>query len=312
MTHVGVWHITADGLDRLSACGVELEQQLENWIEQNPSLVRGDLTIVGKQLQTGAGPLDLLAIDPQGRWVVIEIKRGTLRRETIAQAVDYASCISCMPADELRRNVNEYLDGRSIDKATRELLEDAIDKEEGEARAVDIIVTGTRRHAGLDRMVDFLTSGGTLAITTVTLDVYEVGQGQRVLLRELTEADTASQPIKPSLTAEQVLSQADKLGTGDICRAIHKVAVSAGLHPRPYKRSIMYTPPQNRSRCLFTVWAKRDHPALISKIGFSEFFGIREDEVEQHLGAVDNWDLHTADVGRFEKGLQSLIEKAEQ
>ncbi len=40
-------------------------------------------------------------------------------------------------------------------------------------------------------------------------------------LSALTEADSASRPIKPSLSADQVLSQADKLGTGDICRAIH-------------------------------------------------------------------------------------------
>ena len=133
-----------------------------------------------------------------------------------------------------------------------------------------------------------------------------------MLLRELTEADTASRPIKPSLSADQVLSQADQLGTGDICRAIHDVAVTAGLHPRPYKRSIMYTPRQNHSRCLVTIWAKRDRPAWISNVGFSEFFGIGEDEVEQHLGAVDNWDLHTADVGRFASGLQSLLEKTEE
>jgi RecB family endonuclease NucS len=40
--------------------------------------------VVGRQIDLEGGRLDLLAIDPQGRWTIIEIKRGTLRREAIA------------------------------------------------------------------------------------------------------------------------------------------------------------------------------------------------------------------------------------
>jgi RecB family endonuclease NucS len=67
-----------------------------------PAYWRKGLTIVGRQFMTAAGPLDLLARDPQGRWVVIEIKRGVLRRETVAQALDYAACLAAFPSDELR------------------------------------------------------------------------------------------------------------------------------------------------------------------------------------------------------------------
>ena len=89
-----------------------MEQNLEDWIEREPGLLQTGLTIVGRQVGLESGRLDLLALDPQGHWVVIEIKSGDLRREAVAQVLDYASCIATMPHDELRQKVNEYLNQR--------------------------------------------------------------------------------------------------------------------------------------------------------------------------------------------------------
>jgi RecB family endonuclease NucS len=64
---------------------------LEEWIASDPSIVGPDLIIVGRQVATISGPLDLLAVDRDGNLVVIELKRGMLPREALAQAMDYAS-----------------------------------------------------------------------------------------------------------------------------------------------------------------------------------------------------------------------------
>jgi len=55
--------------------------------------------VVGRHSDLEGGRLDVLAIDPQGRWTISEIKRGALRRATIAQALDDASCIAALSAD---------------------------------------------------------------------------------------------------------------------------------------------------------------------------------------------------------------------
>jgi len=62
MRRTGVWQVTDTGPTELPSTTVELEKELESWIERDPGLLRRGLTIVGRQMGTEAGPLDLLAL----------------------------------------------------------------------------------------------------------------------------------------------------------------------------------------------------------------------------------------------------------
>ena len=72
---------------------VGLEKYLENWIANDVTLIGEGLTLVGQQVKIDDGILDLLAVDTQDRWVVIEIKSGTLDSGALSQALYYASSI---------------------------------------------------------------------------------------------------------------------------------------------------------------------------------------------------------------------------
>jgi len=71
------------------------EENLESWIERNPAVLDEDepLVIIGRQVPTDAGPIDLLALNQNGDLVVIELKRGRTPGETIVQALDYISIV---------------------------------------------------------------------------------------------------------------------------------------------------------------------------------------------------------------------------
>lgn len=156
MSRVGMWNIISGAPRRIAASTLEFEKDLEDWIEDDPSLLQSDLTIVGRQAHTPAGPLDLIAIDAQGRWTVIEIKRGKVRRDTVAQALDYAACVASMEWSELSARAEECLRGRADEQ-----LEDSLRllslQATSEARDIAIIVVGSGKDQGLERIVDFLS-----------------------------------------------------------------------------------------------------------------------------------------------------------
>lgn len=212
--------------------------------------------------------------------MLVEIKRGAVRRETITQALDYASAIAEMPLDELQRKVDEYFRSRGTAETLERLMQErqgGLDTD-GEFRIVDIIVVGTARDSGLDRIVNYL-SRSDFQITVVAFEVFDVESGRRVLVRELTEADAPRTPMTKTFTVDRVLARADEKGVGAIARPIHELATRLGLYARPWKTSISYTPPANRSRTLVTAWTDRSRDAggiwvYVSANAFQEFYGV--------------------------------------
>ena len=75
----------------------------------------------------------------------------------------------------------------------------------------------------------------------------------------------------------------------------------------------MITPPQNKTRMLFTFWLKPGKDKTLKfYIGsdvFPDFYPISEKESIDLLG-VPGWRLMTkADLGKFIQGLDSLFQK---
>lgn len=101
MQKIGLWQISEGSPQKLNIMFPELERHLEEWIENDPSLLQAGLRVVGRQVKVEGGFIDLLALNPNGRWVVIEIKKGDVCRDTIAQALDYASSLDMMSTMEL-------------------------------------------------------------------------------------------------------------------------------------------------------------------------------------------------------------------
>ena len=88
-----------------------MEQTLEEWLEQNPDalLEDGSLLFIGRQVATNQGTFaDLIAVDSSGAVVVIELKRDRTPRETLAQALGYASFVADLEYSQLEKIFQEY------------------------------------------------------------------------------------------------------------------------------------------------------------------------------------------------------------
>ena len=91
------------------------EAILENWLETNPDgiLEDGDLLIIGRQVSTNLGSIiDLLGIDRQGDVVVLELKRDRTPRETLAQALEYASFVENLDTAQLEKILQSFSKSR--------------------------------------------------------------------------------------------------------------------------------------------------------------------------------------------------------
>ena len=89
------------------------------------------------------------------------------------------------------------------------------------------------------------------------------------------------------LTPEAVLELAGQCGTRDELKRAMGVAAQEGLRVRAFKTCLMFTPGSNATRCLFTLWAKRDGGelnAFVSTETFTEYFSLERTIVKKRLG----------------------------
>jgi len=187
---------------------------------------------------------------------------------------------------------------------------DAIDLDN---RELVLIIAGIGKQPGMERIIGFLSNQYQLPISVVSFESFEGPDGSRLLVRELSEPDYAV-PEKESRihTVEKVCDLADSVGVGKSFRTILSYGQELGLYPRPYKKSIMYTPPFQRNRMLFTVWAEKRNNGLrlyASPKEFAEFYSVSEHEAATALQLVNSgWqELNEREVERFIESLRNLF-----
>ena len=116
-TEIKTWQVIDGKLQpvntSLAAVGRKETQDLEEWIASQPAIIGTGITIIGRQVPTKSGPLDLLGIDKHGNTVVIELKRDRLPREALAQAIDYASDVADWSIEKLSEICTQYT-GKSL------------------------------------------------------------------------------------------------------------------------------------------------------------------------------------------------------
>jgi len=110
-----IWKITPKGPVKVPETKLKheklLEENLEEWIVTDPSLLGEPLLIIGRQVMIPdvKDKPDLLALDPQGKVVVIELKRGKLTDPIDMQALRYASYISKWRFEDFENQARVHL-----------------------------------------------------------------------------------------------------------------------------------------------------------------------------------------------------------
>jgi hypothetical protein len=155
---------------------------LEPWLASNPEIIGTDIIIIGRQVTTKSGQIDLLGIDKSGNTVIIEIKRAELPRESLAQAIDYASNVAEWTVDKLGEACSEYTK-KTLQDAFNESFPD-VDLETLNLNSTQrIILVGFSIDASLERMIEWLSDSYGVNLNAIVLSYVKTKGGEELLTK---------------------------------------------------------------------------------------------------------------------------------
>ena len=185
-TKIRTWQIV-DG--RLKAVESSMTEEgktevydLEAWIASNPSIVGPDLIIIGRQVPTRSGPLDLLAVDKDGNLVIIELKRDVLPRDALAQAIDYASDIADWNIEKISGVCIKYVQ-KNLEDVLNERFPDINLESINVNETQRIILVGFSIESSLERMIGWLSNNYDVNVNAVLLNYVKTRSGDELLTR---------------------------------------------------------------------------------------------------------------------------------
>jgi len=169
--------------------GEHREQTLESWLEGNPDSIieDGSLLIIGRQVSTNLRSfIDLLALDRSGSTVVLELKRDCTPRETIAQALEYASFVETLDYKQLEQILRKYTgnEGENLSEYHKAFFK------LGESEAVSfnkdqrIVIVGTSITSEIRQTAIFLRRKGLL-VTCVEFKYFRTKSGETLLSNDI-------------------------------------------------------------------------------------------------------------------------------
>ena len=168
------------------------EKDLEDWLEVNPQVLVSDepLLIIGRQVNTSVGVMDLLALDAEGAIVIVELKRAPNQRSTIAQSLEYAAWVSEQNPGEICRIAEKYLvekSGLSLEEAWQQVFDSELPQlSPGIQHRIFVVVEG-----GDDRLVSvarYLRNAG-VDISLLTYNYYRTEADDEILYIEKLVGD---------------------------------------------------------------------------------------------------------------------------
>ena len=112
---IRLWEVKDKNLKEVPRDKIGLEERLEDWLEQDISIISDDLLVIGRQLRTTFEKyIDLLCIKRNGDVVMVELKKDKAPREVIAQVLEYASWVDDLSYEDISDIADNYLKEKSL------------------------------------------------------------------------------------------------------------------------------------------------------------------------------------------------------
>ena len=153
------------------------EELLEDMIENDSSILEDEWLIIGRQVVTKhKKEIDLLAIAPDSSLVIIELKRSKTPRDVVAQAIDYATWVDELKADDISNIYEHYSSGGSLSEAFRNKFKIDLE-EENLNQSHQMVIVASELDDATERIIKYLSERG-IPINAVFFEVFADGADQ--------------------------------------------------------------------------------------------------------------------------------------
>ncbi|NLV23185.1 MAG: DUF91 domain-containing protein [Deltaproteobacteria bacterium] len=273
------------------------ESVLENWLESNSDEILEDskLLIIGRQVTTNIGSIiDLLGIDREGNTVVIELKRDRTPRDTLAQALEYASFVEELDTNQLEEILQRYVSAEAINLASyhRNYFELATDEAVSFNKEQRIVLVGQRITGEIRQTSAFLRRKG-IRVTCLEFSYFQAN-GEKHLLsydivvgKEPPKIKQITSGALPSVSKDSFMDALDNNGkevfgqllnfAGERSFPIHWGTKGFSMNVDKGGTNVVMCygyPPKS-------VYKQSVYTALVGRGGFLSKLDIPESQVEQ-------------------------------
>jgi hypothetical protein len=192
-----LWHVGKEPKP-VEKSALPSEKLLEEMLVANLRILSPDWMLLGNQVSTGSGYIDILAISRDGSVVVIELKRERASRDVVAQTLDYLSWVSTLPS-EIIGELFEQRQQRDLGEAFQQQFGTPLDTAALNDRQLGVIVAATPDQSTA-RIVKYLADCGT----PINLNTFEVfGEQGNQVLRPNWAVDLAESQVNANSVSEK-------------------------------------------------------------------------------------------------------------
>lgn len=213
-----LFRLEGDGTDaRLVAAkekDIELESQLESWLENSPWALGQDKPILWIDRQTSASGddgiihPDLLGVDYEGNFVIAELKRDRAPREVVAQLLEYAAWGNELDEEQIEAIAEEYfqtrdeLRGRTLSDVFTDTFE--VDEVPPLNRGLRLFIVAQRIPDSILKVCQFLRDSHDMDINCIVVSTFETESGDVLVT---TEAKVGGEEIASVKVLRRATSQ---------------------------------------------------------------------------------------------------------
>jgi hypothetical protein len=287
---VRVWAVDeSDSLKEMDQSKLDYENRIETWISNNVSVLVPDdsgLLVIGRQVKTSFGGLiDLLCMNGDGDLVIVELKRDKTPREITAQALDYASWVQDLSAQEVEEIAADYLKGKPLEEVFEATFRDrGKDFPEVINGQHSIKIVASRIDDSTERIIRYL-SGKGIAINFVRFHLFKSADGREHLVRTFVVPPGQAEAISKGgpRTKRTHRTLRDKLDDESQDEAVREFLKQRLSDPKQKSnkpgRALVY---HVSGTVRFTVWAKGSFARIIQKGRFANDMTFWREHLSDH------------------------------